>query len=271
MDKSCMKLKRYDPRYFDGINNFIAFVRQNRPEITHLCLCRRCRLHHRKLTLDEIYAHLIQNGMMPDYTTWTSHGEARSGPSIYTLRQQYIIEKSQESMSCNSTCDTCPTNPAMDILNDAFPFRDMYQMADVIEDSMGKDAFEKYTQLLSEAQTPIFAGSNKSILDTVLKVMQIKVDNGWSDKSCTDQLRWFKEFLPSDNKFSGSYREVRRILKILGLGYETIHACEFGCILYYKENKDLESCPVCHESRYACVRGNSKTPRRVVRYFPLTP
>ncbi|CAM8948072.1 unnamed protein product [Rhodiola kirilowii] len=182
MDKSWMKLKRYDPRYFDGINNFIAFVRQNRPEITHLCPCRRCRLHHRKLTLDKIYAHLIQNGMMPDYTTWTSLGEARSGPSIYTLRQQYIIEKSQESMSCNSTCDTCPTNPAMDILNDAFPFRDMYQMADVIEDSMGKDAFEKYTQLLS-------AGSNKSVLDTVLKVMQIKVDNGWSDKSCTDQLR----------------------------------------------------------------------------------
>ncbi|CAM8876562.1 unnamed protein product [Rhodiola kirilowii] len=65
MDKSWM-LKRYDPRYFDGINNFIAFVRRNRPEITHLCTCRRCRLHHRKLTLDEIYAHLIQKGMMPD-------------------------------------------------------------------------------------------------------------------------------------------------------------------------------------------------------------
>ncbi|CAM8978147.1 unnamed protein product [Rhodiola kirilowii] len=85
MDKSWMKLKRYDPHYFDGINNFIAFVRPNRPEITYLCPCRCCRLHHIKLTLDEMYAHLIHNGMMPDYTTWTSHGEVRSGPSIYML------------------------------------------------------------------------------------------------------------------------------------------------------------------------------------------
>ncbi|KAL9675915.1 hypothetical protein QQ045_004123 [Rhodiola kirilowii] len=129
----------------------------------------------------------------------------------------------------------------------------MYHMADVVDDSLGKDAYEKYSHLLSEAQTPIFDGSNKSVLDTVLKVMQMKVDNGWSDKSCTSQLRWFKEFLPSDNKFPSSFRDVRRSLKNLGLGYETIHACDYGCILYYKENKDLDYCPVCHESRYVCV------------------
>ncbi|CAM8881698.1 unnamed protein product [Rhodiola kirilowii] len=53
-------------------------------------------------------------------------------------------------MSCNSTCDTCPTNPAMDILNYAFPFRDMYQMSDVIEDSMGgsKSFFQVTTSFL---------------------------------------------------------------------------------------------------------------------------
>ncbi|CAM8940430.1 unnamed protein product [Rhodiola kirilowii] len=271
MDKSWMKLQRYDKRYFDGINNFIDFVRQNRPETTHLCPCTRCRLHHRRLSLDQMYAHLIQNGMMMDYTTWTEHGEVRTNPSIYMLRQQYIMEKSQGNTSRNSGCDTCPTNPTLDILNDAFPFRDMHQMTDDVDDSLGKDAYEKYSHLLSEAQTHIFDGSNKSVLDTVLKVMQMKVDNGWSDKSCTAQLRWFKEFLPSDNKFPSSYRDVRRSLKNLGLGYETIHACDYGCILYYKENKDLDYCPVCHESRYVCVEGTSRTPRRVVRYFPLTP
>ncbi|KAL9681346.1 hypothetical protein QQ045_013129 [Rhodiola kirilowii] len=99
----------------------------------------------------------------------------------------------------------------------------------------------------------------------------MKVDNGWLDKSCTAQLRWFKEFLPSDNKFPSSYRDVRRSLKNLGLGYETIHACDYGCILYYKENNDLDYCPVCYESRYVCVEGTSRTPMRVVCYFPLTP
>ncbi|CAM8931991.1 unnamed protein product [Rhodiola kirilowii] len=271
MDKSWMKLQRCDPRYFDGINNFIDFVRHNRPETTHLCPSTRCRLHHRKLTLDPMYAHLIQNGMMMDYTISTSHGEVRADSSIYMLRQQYIMEKSHGNMSHNSSCDTCPTNPSMDILNDAFPFRDMYHLTDVVDDSLGKDATEKYTQLLSEAQTPIFTGSNKSVLDIVFKVMQMKLDDGWSAKSCTAQLRWLKAFLPSDNKFPSSYRGVRRSLKNLGLGYETIHAYEYSCILYYKENKDLDYCPVCHESRYVGVEGTSRTPKRVVRYFPLTP
>ncbi|KAL9673136.1 hypothetical protein QQ045_029389 [Rhodiola kirilowii] len=127
-----------------------------------------------------MYAHLIQNGMMMDYTTWTEHGEVRTNPSIYMLRQQYIMEKSQGNTSRNSGCDTCPTNPTLDILNDAFPFRDMHQMTDVVDDSLGKDAYEKYSPLLFEAQTPIFDGSNKSVLDTVLKVIQMKVDNGTS-------------------------------------------------------------------------------------------
>ncbi|CAM8910822.1 unnamed protein product [Rhodiola kirilowii] len=81
-------------------------------------------------------------------------------------------------------------------------------MTDVVDDSLGKNAYEKYSHLLSEAQTPIFDDNNKSVLDIVLKVMQMKVDNGWSDKSCTAKLRWFKEFLPSDNKFPSSYETL---------------------------------------------------------------
>ncbi|CAM8883173.1 unnamed protein product [Rhodiola kirilowii] len=271
MDKAWMKLARGDPQYLDGIKIFIEFVGQNKPDSTHWCPCTRCRLHHRKLNLDEMYAHLLKNGMMLDYTTWTSHGEVRSGPSIYMRRQQYLMEKGQGSMSLNNGCDTS-LNPAMAIINDVFSFTDdMYEMTSVDGDSLGKDAYEKYNNLLSEAQTPIFTGSDTCVLDTILKVMQMKVDNGWSDKSCTTQLKWFRGFLPSDNKFPGSYRDVKRRLKNLGLGYETIHVCEYGCILCYKENKDFDSCPVCQEPRYAFVEGNSRTPKRTVRYFPLTP
>ncbi|KAL9679437.1 hypothetical protein QQ045_017299 [Rhodiola kirilowii] len=115
----------------------------------HLCPCTRSRLHNRKLTLNEMYAHLIFNGMMLDYTTWTSQGEVCTDPSIYTLWKHYIMEKSQGNMSRNSSYDTCLKNPTMDILNDAFPFQDMYEITDVVEDSRGKDACEKYTQLLS--------------------------------------------------------------------------------------------------------------------------
>ncbi|KAL9688571.1 hypothetical protein QQ045_032994 [Rhodiola kirilowii] len=57
----------------------------------------------------------------------------------------------------------------------------------------------------------------------------------------------------------------------MGLGYETIHACEYGCILYYKENKDFLSCPVCGEERYTTVGSQRKVPKKTVKYFTLTP
>ncbi|KAL9662977.1 hypothetical protein QQ045_027813 [Rhodiola kirilowii] len=56
----------------------------------------------------------------------------------------------------------------------------------------------------------------------------------------------------------------------MGLGYETIHACEYGCILYYKENKDLLSCPVCGEARYDERGSKSRVPKKTIKYFPLT-
>ncbi|CAM8956224.1 unnamed protein product [Rhodiola kirilowii] len=77
MDKSWMYLSdKCDPRFTQGIMAFIYFVKQRKPwSTTHKCPCRRCRLHHEKLSLDEIQSHLFRNGIMQEYTTWTSHGE----------------------------------------------------------------------------------------------------------------------------------------------------------------------------------------------------
>ncbi|CAM8934267.1 unnamed protein product [Rhodiola kirilowii] len=63
-----------------------------------------------------------------------------------------------------------------------------------------------------------------------------------SDKSFNKYLHITKAIVPRNNNYPSSYKDVKRLLKNMGLGYETIHACEYGCILYYKENKDILSC-----------------------------
>ncbi|CAM8886323.1 unnamed protein product [Rhodiola kirilowii] len=83
-----------------------------------------------------------------------------------------------------------------------------------------------------------------------------------SDKSFNKYLHITKEILPHDNNYPSSYKEVKILLKNMGLGYETIHACEYGCILYYKENKDLLSCPVCGEARYDERGSKSRVPKK---------
>ncbi|KAA0048683.1 putative transposase [Cucumis melo var. makuwa] len=47
-----------------------------------------------------------------------------------------------------------------------------------------------------------------------------------------------------------SFYETKRKLRDLGLGYETIHACKYDCVLYWKEFADLQHCHTCGEARY---------------------
>ncbi|CAM8892652.1 unnamed protein product [Rhodiola kirilowii] len=272
MDKSWMHLSdKCDPRFIKGIMDFVNFVKENKPTITtHKCPCRRCRLQHAKLQLDEIRTHLFTNGIMQEYTTWTYHGEeSEASSSVYAQRRQFVMEKRRESTIGEG--DSYYMNPTKEMLNDAFPFHDTHEDLEN-DDVFGKDTYEKYEKLLTEAQTPLYVGSDKTVLGTILTAMKVKVDNGWPDKSFNDHLKITRELLPSPNNYPGTYREVKRILKNMGMGYEIIHACEYGCVLFYKNLKNLEHCPECNTTRYLLhMDGNSKIPRKVVRYFPLAP
>ncbi|CAM8905896.1 unnamed protein product [Rhodiola kirilowii] len=241
MDKSWMYLSdKCDPRFTQGIMAFIDFVKQHKPwSTTHKCPCRRCRLHHAKLSLDEIQTHLFRNGIMQEYTTWTSHGEEpEASSSLYTERRQHVMEKSRAT-TVDEESDAYYMDPTIEMLNDAFPnFPDPHD-EDLENEYLGKDAYDKYQRLLAEAQTPIYVGSDKTVLETILSAMKVKVDNGWSNKSFNDHLRITRELLPNPNNYPGSYREVKRLLKNMGMGYEVIHVCEYGCVLYYKDFKNL--------------------------------
>ncbi|CAM8962396.1 unnamed protein product [Rhodiola kirilowii] len=177
MDKSWMCLSdKCDPRFIKGIMDFVNFMKVNKPRsTTYKCPCKRCRLQHAKLPLDEIRTHLFSNGIMQEYTTRTYHGEeSEASSSVYAKRRQFVMEKSRESIIGES--DSYYMNPTIEMLNDAFPFPDTHE--DLENDIFGKDAYEKYEKLLAEAHTPIYVGSDKTVLGTILTAMKIKVDNG---------------------------------------------------------------------------------------------
>ncbi|KAL9682271.1 hypothetical protein QQ045_014066 [Rhodiola kirilowii] len=132
-------------------------------------------------------------------------------------------------------------------------------------------AYERYNNLIGEAQTPLYSSCDSTVLETILRAMQLKVESRMSDKSFNKYLQVTKAILPRDNKYRSSYKDVKKVLKNMGLGYEIIHVCEYGCILYYKENKDFLSCPVCGEERYTTVGSQRQVPKKTVKYFPLTP
>ncbi|CAM8951262.1 unnamed protein product [Rhodiola kirilowii] len=128
MDKCWMYLSdKCDMRTIKGIMDFVNFVKQNKPRsTTHKCPCRRCRLQHTKLPLDEIRTHLFNNGIMQEYTTWTYHGEESEASSlVYAQRRQFVLEKSRGSTIGEG--DSYYMNPTIELLNDAFPFHDTHK------------------------------------------------------------------------------------------------------------------------------------------------
>ena len=286
-DKSWMQLNRGDYRYYDGIMAFCNFALKNCDKEPKLfkCPCTTCGLQWLPLSVGDMLAHLLNNGFMSGYTIWTEHGERADVPSIYDQRQQILEERARASSSTYVPTDVAPDgmDPTTAILHDSFPFMDRWATEENVSglgdafvdaddlDPIAKDAFEKYNRLLTEAHTPVFAGSRETVLTTILKAVKLKIENRISDKAFDKNCRYIKDLLGEPNKYPDSYRAVRKILKDMGLGYQIIHACEHGCMLFYKEDADLDKCYICKESRWRSTEDGTRVPKKVVRYFPLTP
>ncbi|RYA73316.1 hypothetical protein DD595_25115 [Enterobacter cloacae complex sp. 4DZ3-17B2] len=84
--------------------------------------------------------------------------------------------------------------------------------------------------------------------------------------------RLLKEhILPADNVMPDSRDEARKILRNLGMDYNSIHACPNDCILFRGEYTDMVKCPKCDSERYRVDLHGTKIPQKVLRHFPLLP
>ncbi|KAL4283366.1 hypothetical protein GQ457_16G015240 [Hibiscus cannabinus] len=81
-----------------------------------------------------------------------------------------------------------------------------------------------------------------SKLSFIIYLFHIKCFNGWTNKSFNSLLEVLKLALPDENTLPGSYHEMKKIIRDLGLGYEKIHACPNDCMLFWKENENGEVC-----------------------------
>ena len=105
-----------------------------------------------------------------------------------------------------------------------------------------------------------------------MKLLHLQVTNHWTNKSVDMLLHLLNDVIPSGSVLPKSHYEARSIMRELGLGYETIHACKNDCVLFWKELEKEKECPECHESRYKYDDGKGKkVPHKVLRYFPLKP
>ncbi|XP_039805278.1 uncharacterized protein LOC120669560 isoform X2 [Panicum virgatum] len=105
----------------------------------------------------------------------------------------------------------------------------------------------------------------------LIRLLHLKLLGGWTDRSFNLLLDLLNDALPEGSALPRSFHEPKKLVKSIGIGYNSIHACENDCILYWKVNSKLDSCPKCKVSCWKSIRKSHtyKVPRKVLRYFPI--
>ncbi|GJZ68761.1 hypothetical protein Tco_0632311 [Tanacetum coccineum] len=96
-----------------------------------------------------------------------------------------------------------------------------------------------------------------------------------TDSIFNEMLEFFQIVFPPSKgyRLPPSYYAIKKTFKMIGLGYESMHACVNDCFLFQGEdNKDKQFCPVCNTSRWKDNNTTGKkVPKKVLRYFLIIP
>ncbi|KAL0313629.1 UNVERIFIED_CONTAM: hypothetical protein Sradi_5762200 [Sesamum radiatum] len=82
--------------------------------------------------------------------------------------------------------------------------------------------------------------------------------------------------LPKGHKLPDNFYSSKKVIAPLGLGVQKIDACENDCMLYWKEDKEMQECKICHHPRFKPRRRGGKKkhkdiPFKQLSYLPLAP
>jgi hypothetical protein len=109
----------------------------------------------------------------------------------------------------------------------------------------------KYHELLKTAEKPLHPGTKHSKLSVTVHMYNLKCVGSISNKIFSDILELINQLLPPcDETFPVNTYKAKKFLNSMGLGYEKIPACRNDCMLFWKDNKDLDSCTVYRESKW---------------------
>ncbi|XP_026430326.1 uncharacterized protein LOC113326872 [Papaver somniferum] len=223
IDKSWIGLPRDHDAFKAGVRNFIDYASWDlEPDQKIFCPCKDCNNNEREL-VSVVHGHILWNGFMPGYVDWVYHGEG-DDQVRETTNTGNVVQDDDEEMS--------------DLLQE-----------------MNYDASNFY-KLLNDAQVSLYPGYEKfSRLSFIVHLLHVKSLGGLNIKGFDALLSLLTKAFP-DAKLPKNFYEARTTIKGLGLGYILIDACENDCVLFWKENADKTSCPVCHASRWKTTELN---------------
>ena len=251
MDRSLINTRLFSKRYLAGVDEFMKFVEERFPDAEEiLCPCRQClnQLYKNKSQVED---HLYINGMASTYTTWIHHGE----PLWINENADHLDEQPSlnEDASMNEYEQDNPGDRLPDMVHELF----------TSEEGTGKSMF---AVVLDEMKQTLHPGSPFTKFSFVVRLLHIKSFYRISNVAFNAIVKLLSLLFPQCS-LPASYNEAKKLIRVLGLGYESIHVCRNNCVLFRKDYAKKDECPVCEESRWKDGEGKNKSPQRYYGIF----
>jgi hypothetical protein len=243
--------------HFKGVSIFLEDVAQHatcEKEEAIYCPCKVCNDNVMYLYKESeiIHEHFIWSGFKDNYFIWNKHGETQQ------RTESIIDEREEENMNSNHVYSHHDNGGEDDVGDDDEGLDVEELMRNVAPDVLlqcrnkGFDNFET----LDKASRDLLYKECKwcykehTVLWMILELLKLKASNGWSDGSFSSLLELLSKVLPISKGLPTSTYLAKKIIFLLTLGVEKIHACPNHYILYRKEHEFKDKCLRCNASRY---------------------
>jgi Zn ribbon nucleic-acid-binding protein len=121
----------------------------------------------------------------------------------------------------------------------------------IMDDEPDRGDAQKYEDLLKKVEKPFHKKTRHNKFSATVHLYNLKCVGGVSNTIFSAFLKFFNQLLPDDGgALPVNTYEATKFLRDMVLGYEKIPACRNDCILFWKDNKDLDSCVKCGQSKW---------------------
>ena len=229
--------------------------------------------NEKHLAPDLVHVHILKKGFTPRYWYWTSHGEEapqinldvdmNSATACNHQHGNFDIYSGKSSGFRMGNLNIGLGGP-VSTLRSNYDHVNRYQgmVCDVANVEFGQQ-FERnveeppnmgaatFFELLNSAQQPLWPGcENHSELSTALRMLSLKCDYNMAHGCFDEMAQLMKEISHPENRIPPTFYRAKKLVSGLGLTSQKIDCCKKGCMLYYKEDRNLRECKFCQEPHY---------------------
>ena len=120
------------------------------------------------------------------------------------------------------------------------------------------------------ATTPLYEGASISLLEALVEhFLWFSEHPGISKQALSDVISMqHHRILPYGNVLPASYEAALKLIEPYLIDSMVFHSCPNDCVVFRGKYAELETCPVCHASRFLI---GGKIPAKRFTYLPIGP